>query len=293
MKTRNLLLIALLTASMFLTACQQKPGNVPADPVAAVKIIADKQKEVTTQHVDLTLNLSIQATGLKTDPSNPSASSAAAFLKNFKANVTVGGDIDTAKSNFSLSGSADIGALTALLAQGADKLTFDLIKVDDTLYSRTGTDKWTSTPAGAKTSSTAAVTSTQAMAQIAEVIKKAAKAEKLGDESIGGTNTYHYKVTLDALALIDQALAVAAADPKATPPDPKQVQQAKDLLKDSVLELDMWVGQEDLYVRQETLHINLNLKNIPDNPGATVLVDFLLKATFSNINKPVTIVAPQ
>ncbi|HZY44568.1 MAG TPA: hypothetical protein VFF70_07455 [Anaerolineae bacterium] len=293
MKTRNLLLIALLTTSMFLTACQQKPSNVPADPVAAVKIIADKQKEVTTQHVDLTLTLSIQADGIKTDPSNPSVASAAAFLKNFKANVTVGGDVDTAKSNFSLSGSADIGALTALLAQGADKLTFDLIKVDDTMYSRTGTDKWTSSPVAKTTSTTASVTATQATAQIAEVIKNAAKAEKLGDENIGGTNTYHYKVTLDALALIDQALAVAAADPKATPPDPKQVQQAKDLLKDSVLELDMWVGQEDLYYRQVTLHIKLDLKNIPENPGATALVDLLLKATFSNVNKPVNIVPPQ
>jgi hypothetical protein len=296
MKTRNLLLIALLTASMVLTACQQKPaGNVPVDPVAAVKIIADKQKEVTTEHVDLALTLSIQATGLATDPSNPSASSATAFLKDFKANVTVGGDVDSAKSNFNLTGSADIGALTALLAQGANKLTFDLIKVGDTMYSRTGTAAWNSTPTGANPSTTAStsVTSTQAMAQLAEVIKNAAKAEKLADENIGGTNTYHYKVTLDAVSLIDQLLAVAKADSTATPPDPAQVQQVKDLLKDSVIELDMWVGQDDLYVRQESLHINLNLKNIPNNPGATVLVDFLLKVNLSNLNKPVNIVAPQ
>ena len=72
MKTRNLLLLGLLLASMVLTACQPKASNVPADPVAAVKIIADKQKEVITQHVDLILDLSIKANGIKTDPDNSS-----------------------------------------------------------------------------------------------------------------------------------------------------------------------------------------------------------------------------
>jgi len=300
MKTRNLLLVGLLMASMVLTACQQKPGNVPADPVAAVKIIADKQKEITTEHLDVTLTLGIQATGIKTDPSNPSAASAAAFLKNFKANVAVNGDLDTVKNEVNLTGSADIGALTALLAQGADKITFDLIKVGDKLYTRssvTGAD-WNESAAGSSTTtpgSSPTVTATQAMDQLAEVLKRAAKAEKLADENINGTNTYHYKVTLDAIALIDQAVAVAQANASATstPPDPKQIQQAKDLLTGSVLELDMWVGQEDLYVRQEWFHVNLNLKNIPDNPGATVLVDLLLKIGISNINKPVTIVAPK
>jgi hypothetical protein len=300
MKTRNLLLIGLLLASMVLTACQQKPGNVPADPLAAIKIITDKQKEVTSEHVDVGLTLSIQATGLKSDPNNPSASMAAGFLKNFKANLTLGGDVDIAKNNFNLTGSADIGALTALLAQGADKITFDLVKVGDKMYSRAsvgGNTDWQESNASpaTNTSGDAPAGNPQALAQFNEIIKKAAKAEKLADESIGGVNTYHYKVTLDAIALIDQiaALAQANASPTSTPPDPAQIQQAKDLLKDSVIELEMWVGAEDLYVRQESFHINLNIKNIPDNPGATALVDFVIKATMTNVNKPVTIVAPK
>ena len=131
------------------------------------------------------------------------------------------------------------------------------------------------------------------MSQLNEIIKSSAKAVKLADESIGGVNTYHYKVTLDAVTLIDKIIALSQTDANATPPDPAQVQQAKDLLKDSVIELEMWVGQDDLYIRQESLHINLNLKNIPDNPGATAVFDFLVKATMTNVNKPVTIVAPQ
>jgi hypothetical protein len=256
-----------------------------------VKVIADKQQEVTTEHLDLTLDLSIQASGFQ-----GSDATTAALLKNFKANVTVGGDLDTAKNNFSLTGSADIGPLTSLLAQGADKLTFDLVKVDDKMYSRTGTQDWSTSDVSASTSgasSSTSITATQAMAQLAEIIKNAAKAEKLSDESIDGTNTYHYKVTLDAVSLIDQLVALAKTDASSAAPPQADIDQAKQLLKDSTIELDMWVGQQDLYVRQETVHINLNLTNIPDNPGATALVDFMLKVNISKLNQPVSITAPQ
>jgi hypothetical protein len=299
MKTRNLLLIGLLLASMVLTACQQKPGNVPADPLAAVKVIADKQKEVTSEHVDLNMVLSIKADGFKSDPSNPSAGMITGLMKNFKATVVLNGDVDIAKNDFSLTGSADIGALTALVAQGADKITFDMIKVGDKMYTRAsvgGDNSWQeSNAAPASNSGAATGGNAQAMAQLNEILKKAAKAELLANESIGGVNTYHYKVTLDAIALIDQMVALAQANASATstPPDPAQIQQAKDLLKDSVIELEMWVGAEDLYVRQESFHFNLNLKTIPDNPGATALIDFVLKVTMTNVNKPVTIVAPK
>lgn len=299
MKTRNLLLIGLLLVSMVLTACQQKPGNVPADPLAAIKIIADKQKEVTSEHLDLSMVLSIKAEGFKSDPSNPSAGMITGLMKNFKATVALNGDVDIAKNDFNLTGSADIGALTALVAQGADKITFDLIKIGDKMYTRAsvaGDNSWQeSSAAPASNSGSASGGNPQAMAQLNEILRKAAKAEQLANESIGGVNTYHYKVTLDAIALIDQivALAQANASPTSTPPDPAQIQQAKDTLKDSVIELELWVGAEDLYIRQESLHFNMNLKTIPDNPGATALIDFVLKATFTNVNKPVTIVAPQ
>ena len=298
MKIRNVLLMGLVLASMILTACQPKASNLPADDLAAVKVIVDKQKEVTSEHVGLTLDLSIQATGLASDPNNPTTSMAAGLLKNFKGNLTVNGDVDSAKNDFNLSGSADIGALTAMLANGADKITFDLVKLGDKMYSRASVgsspNTWNESNISSTTASSSPTpTTTQVMSQINEIIKSSAKATKLADESIGGVNTYHYKVTLDAVTLIDKLIALSQSDANATPPDPAQVQQAKDLLKDSVIELEMWVGQDDLYIRQESLHINLNLKNIPDNPGATAVFDFLVKATMTNVNKPVTIVAPQ
>jgi hypothetical protein len=46
-------------------------------------------------------------------------------------------------------------------------------------------------------------------------------------------------------------------------------------------------------LRQVKAHFNLNMKDIPDQPGASALVDFLLTDTASKVNQPVTITAPQ
>ena len=58
------------------------------------------------------------------------------------------------------------------------------------------------------------------------------------------------------------------------------------VLKEAVLEVELWAGKQDLLLRQTKAHLNLNLKDIPDMPGATALVDFLLTNTASKINAP-------
>ena len=78
MKTR-LLLITVLLLSVVLAACQPQGAPVPQDPLEAVKTIADKQKEVKTQHVDMKMALNLKLDGLSGD-----AAQAEAFLKNFK-----------------------------------------------------------------------------------------------------------------------------------------------------------------------------------------------------------------
>jgi hypothetical protein len=64
-------------------------------------------------------------------------------------------------------------------------------------------------------------------------------------------------------------------------------------LKDSVVEVELWVGKEDLFIRQEKIHFALNLKDLPELQGATVAVDLLVAANTSKINQPVTIAAPK
>ncbi len=53
--------------------------------------------------------------------------------------------------------------------------------------------------------------------------------------------------------------------------------QAKQALKDSTLEVELWAGKSDLLLRQVKVHFNLNMKNIPDQPGASALIDLTLQ----------------
>src|SRR5512143_2823059 len=131
MKSR-LILVVMLLLSLLLAACQQQGMPLPQDPLEAVKTIADKQKEVKSQHIDLNLGLNLKLDGL----TGQQAQSAAMF-KNFKANANISGDVDNAKEDFALKGDLDLGPLTAFLAQGEDKLTFEAVKVGEKMYTKT------------------------------------------------------------------------------------------------------------------------------------------------------------
>ncbi|HTP11905.1 MAG TPA: hypothetical protein VMP08_26815 [Anaerolineae bacterium] len=290
MKTR-LMLAVLLLLTLFVAACQPQGAPVPQDPLEAVKTIADKQKDVKSQHVDLTMALNLKVDGLTGDQAQ-----AAAFLKNFKANLNANGDVDNAAENFDLKGDLDIGPLTTMLTQGADKLTFEAVKVGDKMYTKANVgdsaDKWNTTDAP---KSTTEMTQTNPLSpdMIMSLLKQSSKADKLADEKIGDTDTYHYKVTMDPNALIDAVVSMAkTTDPNANVDD-TQIAQAKQYLKDAVIEFELWAGKSDLLLRQIKVHFNLNLKDVPEMQGATAAIDFLLTNTASNVNQPVTITAPK
>jgi len=288
MKTR-VVLIVLFTLSLLLAACQQQPSNIPPDPLEAVKKIADTQKDIKTQHVEVRLDLGIQATGL---PANdPSAN----FLKDFKGNLTLGGDVDSVKQDFSLKGALDLGQLNALLTmQGIDKPEGEFVKVGDKLYYNVAGKGWQSTDVTMPASSGSITSSQQlSMAQLSEILKNAAKAEKLADETIDGVSSYHFKVTLNPIDLIKQISQMAQSTTGSSGVDQASLDQAQKYLKDSVVVVDMWVGKDDLFVRQEKIGFNMNLKDLPELQGATVAINFLVTANISKINQPVTITAPQ
>lgn len=290
MKTR-LMLVVLLLLTLFVAACQPQGSPVPQDPLEAVKTIADKQQEVKTQHVDLNLALQLKLDGLTGD-----AAQGAAMLKNFKASANVSGDVDNAKEEFALKGDLDLGPLTALLAQGADKLTFEAVKVGEKLYTKANVgdnaDKWNTSDAPKATTE---ITKSNPLSpeMVMSLLKQSSKAEKLADEKIGDTDTYHYKVTLDPATLINSFVDLAKASGAEGTIDQAQVDQAKQMLKDSTIEVEMWAGKQDLLLRQVKAHFNLNMKDIPDQPGASALIDFTLQNTASNLNQPVKITAPQ
>jgi hypothetical protein len=262
MKTR-LTLVVLLLLTFALTACQPQGSPVPQDPMDAIKAIADQ---------------------------------AAAMFKNFKGGVTLSGDVDSAKEDFALKGDLDLGPLTALLSGGEDKISFEAVKVGEKMYTKANVgdtaNTWNETDAP---KATADVTKTNPLdpAMVMGLLKQASKAEKLADEKIGDTDTYHYKVTLDPAALIDQIASLAALSGNAGTVDKAQMDQAKQALKGSTLEVDLWAGKADLLLRQAKVHFNMNMTNIPDQPGASALIDLTLQDTMSKINQPVTITAPK
>jgi len=62
MKTR-LMLAVLLLLTLLVAACQPQGMPVPQDPLEAVKTIAEKQKEVKSQHIDLSMALNLKLDG--------------------------------------------------------------------------------------------------------------------------------------------------------------------------------------------------------------------------------------
>ena len=290
MKTRLMLAVLLLLA-LFVTACQPQGAALPQDPQEAVKTIADKQKEVKTQHTDFNMTLSLKADGLTGDMAQ-----AGAFLKNFKATLNVGGDVDNVKEEFALKGDLDLGPLTTMLTQGEDKLAFEVVKVGETIYSKANVGntagEWNEQDAPKATTE---VTQTNPFnpEMVMGLLKQSGKAEKLADEKIGDVDTYHYKVTLDPATLIDSIVKLAESTGSSGAVDDAQLAEVKKYLKDAVLEVELWVGKQDLLIRQTKFHFNLNLKDVPEMQGATALIDLLLTNTATKINEPVTITAPK
>lgn len=292
MKTRLMLAVVLILA-VFVTACQPQGMPVPADPLEAVKTIADKQTEVKSQHMNMNMALNLKLDGLTGDQAQ-----AAALFKNFKANLNVEGAMDNAKQDFDLKGDLDLGALTTFLTQGEDKLLFEVRKVGDKMYTKANVgdpaNEWQE-QADIQAFGTDAESKDNPLNpdMVSDLLKQASKAEKLADEKIGDVDTYHYKVTLNSEALIDSIAKLAQSTGAEAAVDETQLAEAKKVLKDAVLEVELWAGKQDLLLRQTKVHFNLNLKDLPEMEGATALIDFALTNTTSKINEPVTITAPK
>ncbi|HEY4688857.1 MAG TPA: hypothetical protein VIK33_06070 [Anaerolineae bacterium] len=277
----SLVAIALLIAAALLSACQQQGPAIPNDPVEAVKTFAEKQKDVKSQHLDINLDFTMKMTGLQsTEP-------AAALFSNFKATASASGDFDSVKQDFTLSGSADLGILTAFVVPDAEEIKFELVKAGDTLYSRLADQAWSTTnvPATSETQNAAE------LLDFASLLQKTAKAERLDDESVDGTDTYHFKVTLDPVELLNEISKAAGV---AGSLSLNELSQAAEYLKNSTVELDLWVGKADLLIRQEKIYFKLDLKDLPNTPpDAAILAEINMTVKASKINQPVTITAPK
>ena len=62
---------------------------------------------------------------------------------------------------------------------------------------------------------------------VMSLLKQSSKAEKLADEKVGDVDTYHYKVTMDPVSLINALVDMAKSSGTDTSIDQAQVDQAK------------------------------------------------------------------
>lgn len=286
MRKSYLLLSVFAVAALLLAACQQPGTPIPDDPVEALVLIADKQAEVTSSHFEGTLNATINIEG--DDPS-------LAFFSDLEITAEATGD-STSDGDAQASGTLDLGPFTAFLASGADKIDFELRLVDGKFYFKGLGQDWTEQSLGDNVDLESQTANPLDPATMRQLFNRAANVERLANEGVDGTDSYHFKVTLDADALLD--MIASAPDANMTS---EQLAQVKQLLANSQFEIELWAGSQDLYFRQERVHLLLDLSDfsaLAEQAGGQVpdiqsfKLDFTLNLKLSNQNQPVSISAP-
>jgi PKD repeat protein len=263
----------------------------PTDPLEAYEAITDKQKEVKSSHIEATADLKIKLDGFSTANSGEAAQMFAVF-KNFKAKGQVSGDVDAVSGDFGLKGELDLGVLTPFVAAGEDVLRFEVIKKGNQLYAKSSADEsWNIQDVSAATGSNE---KEFALGQkiITNMVRDSAQVERLADEEIDDMAMYHYLVTVDLPALLETIENLAQLGGPAND-ELAQFRQVTQLLKDSTLEIETWAGKSDLIPRRTKVTLKINLQDIPEQPGATGIVEFVFDNQISQIDEPVTITAPK
>jgi hypothetical protein len=282
-------LVMLILLALLPTACRQQGMPLPEDPVQAVSTIVDKQQAVKTQQVEINTDVAIKLQGINAD--SLQAQQILPALRNFKGNVKLTGAVDNTEGNAQLQGELNLGVMTPLIANGEDVLKFDLRKVGSKVYLKSAVNEdWI--VQDLSTDKAAPQPNVLPFEQITQLLKQSGKAEKLGDETIDGVDAYHYRVTLDPVALFKAVSGMAESAGSATL-DAQQLDQIQTLLKQATVEAEIWAGKDDLLLRQMKIHFLLDAKEIPNQPGASALIDLTATDKASQLNEPVNITAPQ
>jgi hypothetical protein len=260
------------------------------DSAEAARTIFKQQDQAKTNHIDLDLKLNLKLNGFKAQDAQ--STQALALFKNFKGGVTVSGDVDNVNNEFHVQGELDLGAITPLIANGEDTLKFEAIMADNKIYTKAASDATWHVQDAPNTRSGGSGTTPLGPQIMASLLHDTITADKLADEKIDGVDTYHYRVTLDMAKLLEAANDLASLSGSSSL-EPKQLDQIKQLFASSLVEVELWAGKLDLLNRQAKGHVNLNMANIPDQPGATALIDLTLDSRASKINEPVAITAPK
>ena len=152
-------------------------------------------------------------------------------------------------------------------------VTAEVVMTNESVYTRTRFEPtWSRQPA------------TQAMSagpiSAAEITRLGRDVRRIGTEQVGGVAAEHYSTTIDFQSVVEPLLP--AVEDRA----------ARETLRTLTGTVDVWVGAQDRLVRQERIVMSIRLPAIEPG-GDPTMATIDLTITYSRLNQPVTITAPQ
>lgn len=251
--TRNRLLAGIVAGLTLLSACSQ--AAPPAtQPVASVPASAGQSApDAGVGAGDIIDRLSAAQAGVKTYAVDMSMDTA---MMGNQAKISMTGKVDqTDPAKVKMDLSTDFAGMKMKLRQLGDEMYLQLDAAGDT---------WMQVPADQRSQYDTTTGSTDLSAKLREVKDSVKQVEKVGEESVDGTPTTHYRIDIDGSALSKLTGSDGEIDADA-------------------FTYDVWVDAADL-VRKVSMNLEAEIdgKSMP----------FKIDGTMSHYNEPVTIEAP-
>ncbi len=246
-------------------------GELPADPLAATKLIQTQAQALQSAHFVMDFGIQMKAT-----PAASDNSSGMPFPDDIK--VAAEGDFVGHGPNQM----PDLHMTLRVQAQG-ESHTVEIVQVDGHQWANAD-GKWEENKDFQQQSAGSVDVTTNPLAFLTGM-ESMGNVDRLPDESIDGVPTYHYRFTADAQKLLSS---------EEFSNGPVDSSMFASLFQDLTLQAEMWADQEHLWMRQEKLLLHAKIAGPAENgqPASSVelQIDGLIK--LSHFNEPVTIKPP-
>jgi hypothetical protein len=260
--------------------------GLPRDPVAAVEKVNQNMNNVEAYHVEDQTNLStkIPVSGLDVQSLSLPITVKADYVKpnkyQFTANLQTKELVNTVLPSVPSDLTGDINLkeiLTTEIKKQLEEIKIDVILVDNKIYLRLPLltkDTWVEFNQSDLSKVNKQTSETDSKKFLTDVINSS-NIEKVGDEYIGGVKCYHFKMKLNWDKLLSSSTF------KDIPI--KDLQDAKDVLKNSDNSVDIYIGKRDLLVHKYKIMFKLTSPIVFD----------ITSEDFYTFNQPVDIKVPE
>jgi len=249
-------------------------GELPADPLAATKLIQTQAQALQSAHIVIDFGIQVKATPAASDDNT---------------GLPIPDDIKiAAEGDFVSHGPdqmPDLHLTLRVQAQGESQ-TVEAIQVDGRQWVNTD-GKWEENKDFQQQSAAGGGggdVTTNPLAFLTGM-ESMGKVDRLPDESIDGVPTYHYRFTVDPQKLLSsEELSNAPVDSS----------MFASLFQDLTVQVEMWADQEHLWMRQERLLLHAKMAGPAGDgqPASSVELQLEGLIKLSHFNEPVTIKPP-